>query len=147
MIMCLFILMSLAFHQENRVCWGWTFRGLHGYYTDEVENISFSIIWAFSEYQFYGIIINKDTNTQYTFQHFLMKLIEFRKEKSNIKDKSFWVIYDNASIYKAKSIANFAWHKKICMLTIPPYWPTLNAAEKLILSIKKKIWKYNDGGR
>ena len=147
MIINSFILMSLAFRQENRVYRGWTFRGLHRCFTDEVENISFSIIWAFSEYQLYGIIFNKHINTQYIFKYFLMKLIEFRREKSNIDDKNFWVINNNISIHKVKSIANFAWHKKISMLTIPSYCQTLNAVEKLILSIKKIIWKYNDEGR
>ena len=30
------------------------------------------------------------------------------------------------------------------MMTIPPYWPALNAAEKIILAIKQKMKKYED---
>ena len=33
------------------------------------------------------------------------------------------------------------------MATIPPYSPTLNAAEKIILAIKEKIKRYEDEGR
>ena len=68
--MNLFTSMNLATHQENRICGGWAPKGSHGYIEDEVENISFRVIWAFSEHQFYGIVINPQTNTQHTFQCF-----------------------------------------------------------------------------
>ena len=67
-----------------------------------------------------------------------------KKKKSN--DEKCCIIYDNASIYKAKIIREFTLKKKIHVLTIPQYWPSLNAAEKLILGIKK-ILKYNDEGK
>ena len=56
--------MNSVIHQENRVCRGWVMKGLHGHYTEETENTSFSVIWAFFEYKFYWLIINK--NNKYT---------------------------------------------------------------------------------
>ena len=55
---------------------------------------------------------------------------------------NYCIIYDNASIHKTKLIQSISIESKITILTIPSYWPVLNAAEKLILGIKKKIFKY-----
>ena len=33
------------------------------------------------------------------------------------------------------------------MMTIPPYCPSLNAVEKLILSIKQKVYREIDNGK
>ena len=131
----------------SRVCRGWAAKGSHGYFTDNVENMSFSVIWAFSEYKFYGLIINKEANNQYMFKHFLMKLMDTRKKEIGISNRKCWIIYDNASIHKTKALQRFAISSQISILTIPPYWLALNAAEKLILSIKKKNFQYNDEGR
>ena len=141
------MLMNLAIHQENRVWWGWTLKGSHGYFTDEVENTSFSLICGFSENKFYGLIVNKETNTHHTFKHFLIKLIKLRELQTIQTNDKYWIIYDNASIHKTKSIKELATKMKIRVLTIPPYCPVLNAAENFILSIKKKIIKYNEEGR
>ena len=138
---------NLAIHQENRIWRGWAFKGSHGHFIDDVENISFSVIWAFSEHKFYRLIINPQTNNQHTFQHFLMKLMDARKKEIENINNKFCIIYYNASIHKTKAIQRFAIINRLSILTIPPYWPVLNAAEKLILSIKKKIVKYNDEGR
>ena len=45
------------------------------YFTDEIVNMSFSIIWALSNHKFYEFIIKIRLNTQYTFQNFLNKLV------------------------------------------------------------------------
>ena len=64
------MLMNLIIHLGNRVCRGCTLKGSHGYFVDEGDIILFSVIWAFSEYKFYGLIINQHTNTQYEFYFF-----------------------------------------------------------------------------
>ena len=65
----------------------------------------------------------------------------------NDSKRNYCIIYDNASIHKIKLIQSISIESKITILTIPSYWPVLNAAEKLILGIKKKIFEYNDQGR
>ena len=71
--------MNLVILLRSRVCRGWTLKGSHGYFVDEVEDMTFTVILAFSEKHFYGFIINKGTNTQQTFYHFLSKLIDASK--------------------------------------------------------------------
>ena len=122
-------------------------KGLHWHYTEETENILFSVIWAFSEYKFYGLIINKNTYTYLTFLYFLIQIKSLRESRVDNKDDKYCIIYDNPNIHKTKVIKKFAEKNKIKILTIPPYWPVLNAAEKLILSMKKKIQKWNDERR
>ena len=130
---------NLSIHQENKIWRGWTFKGSHRHFIDDVENISFSVIWAFSENKFNGLIINPQINNQYTFQHFLRKLMDSRKKEIENINKKFCIIYDNASFHKTKGIQKFAIINRLIILTIPPYWPVLSKAEKLILSIKKKF--------
>ena len=36
-------------------------KGSHGLIADKIENVSFSVIWAFSEHWFYRIVINPQT--------------------------------------------------------------------------------------
>ena len=62
-------------------------------------------------------------------------------------DREFVVVWDNATIHKSKLVKEFLEDTQTLMVTIPPYWPALNPAEKLILAIKQKVGKYEDGGK
>ena len=62
-------------------------------------------------------------------------------------NRKYVILCDNATIHKAKQVRNYLESSKILMVTIPPYSPTLNAAEKIILAIKEKIKRYEDEGR
>ena len=79
---------NLVILQESRVFRGWTLKGAHGYYADKMENISFSIILAFSGYKFYWLIINKSTNIPHIFHHFLVELIAIRERVQNNSDNN-----------------------------------------------------------
>ena len=57
--------------------------------------------------------------------------IYFSWDKGN-----FYIIWDNATIHKSKIIYNFLIENDTPLIKIPQYCPTLNAAEKVILSIK-----------
>ena len=65
----------------------------------------------------------------------------------NRGNESNWIICDNTTIYKSKLIVEFLTSNNIWIITIPPYCPSLNAVEKLILSIKQKINKEIDCGK
>ena len=132
------ILMNLAIHKK-KIWRGWSFKGSYEYFIDDVESISFSVIWVFLEHIFYGLIINPNANDKQTFYHFLLKLMDVRKKEIRSRDMRISIILDNASIHKSKNIQKFALKNKISILAIPPYWPVLNAAEKLILNINKKV--------
>ena len=57
---------------------------------------------------------------------------------------------DNATIiYKSSLVRRFFINEEseVLMITTPPYYPLLNAAEKIILAIKEKWKKYDNEGR
>ena len=53
--------------------------------------------------------------------------------------KELIIILENVSSHKTKMVSKFVENSKIMMLTIPPYEPFLNPAEKFILAVKSKI--------
>ena len=71
--------MNLSSRRVNRVYRGWIYKGKHNGILEKYNNLSFSAILAFSEQNFYGILINKDSNDSFTFKYFLSKLIETRR--------------------------------------------------------------------
>jgi transposase len=48
---------------------------------------------------------------------------------------------DNAAVHRAEGVNEWAASKQIKLLTLPPYSPELNPAEKIISSIKAKVKK------
>ena len=76
-------------------------------------------------------------------------IILLRQEKVYLnRDKErYCIICDNATIHKSKLISEFLIANHVSMITIPPHCPALNAAEKLILSIKQKVNKEIDNGK
>ena len=65
----------------------------------------------------------------------------------NRENENYWIICDNSTIHKSKLITKFLTSNNIWMITIPPYCTSLNAVEKLILSIKQKVNKEIDSGK
>ena len=70
-------------------------------------------------------------------------------EESNfgMTDSKYLVIWDNSSIHKSGLIKSLWQQKAISILTIKPYSPSLNVAEKTILELKTKVYKMVDDGR
>ena len=52
-----------------------------------------------------------------------------------------WIVLDNASLHKSKDTIKFIRKNSIKLISIPPYSPQLNAAEKMIALIKSKLRK------
>ena len=78
---------------------------------------------------------------------FWANLLILEEASFNRENESYWIICDNATIHKSKLITGFLTANNIWMITIPPYCPSLNAIEKLILSIKQKVNKEIDNGK
>ena len=69
-----------------------------------------------------------------------------KKISFNKNDKDYYIICDNATIHKSKFIKDYLISNGLWMMIIHPYCPSLNAVEKLIISIKQKIYKEVDNG-
>ena len=132
---------------RNNIHRGWAFKNQRPNIIANIEGFSMYFIIAASDIHFYGIIGNEGSNNQHTFIHFLWNVLKARSDDFKINSSKFLFIIDNASIHKTSSVADLAKEHKIKLLTIPPYSPSLNAAEYFIQSIKSKMKRTQRFGR
>ena len=59
--------------------------------------------------------------------------------RTDLNKKKFILVSDNASVNVRDEVSKFASSSGLQMMTIPPYWPAMNPAEKVINLIKTKI--------
>lgn len=76
-----------------------------------------------------------------TYLEFLQNHIQRFGEGSVDGDEATVVIMDNAAQHRAEGVNEWAVENRIRLLTLPPYSPELNPAEKIINSIKSKVRK------
>ena len=138
---------EFSINDRNFNHYGWWEKGRQGYIDCMMENFSMTFFWAFSRQQFYGIMGNKESNNSASFIYFIKKLFESRAKCSTTTDLKPILVFDNATIHKSKDWTKFYHDNKIIVLTIPPYEPALNPAEKLILAIKTKIKSSREKGK
>ena len=74
-----FTFTNSSFHLVIRIYWGWGYKEEHSITWENNSALSFSAILAFSEFYFYGILVNEGLNDSYTFRHFLEWLNETRR--------------------------------------------------------------------
>ena len=76
-----FTLTNSCFHPIIRTYRWWGNKRKHSGTWESNCALSFSAILAFSEFYFYGILVNEGSNGSYTFRHFLDKLTEVRRDQ------------------------------------------------------------------
>ena len=79
-----------------------------------------------------------------TFWKCYPKLEDISLNKDN---KYYFFICDNTTIHRSNLIRNYLKSNGLWMMTIAPYFPELNAVEKLILSFKQKVYREIDNGK
>ena len=139
--------MNLIYHLETNKFYGWAFKDLKPSVTLSFDNTSYSFIIAVSSTHFYGIMGWEGSTTAPLFIYFLSKVWRWRRVDYDINNNRCWYILDNASIHKTSEVQKFVAKNKICMITIPPYSPSLNAAELFINAIKSKLKQKQLSGR
>ena len=70
--------MSSAFLLGNRVYRGWALKRKPAYISLDYQDASFTLIVAFSEYNFYGIMLNQSSNDSKIILHFIANLFGAR---------------------------------------------------------------------
>ena len=89
----------------------------------------------------------EDTNTSYIVRHYLRSLYEDKIISDESQENRTIVVWDNAPVHSSNITTEFAKSANLRVLTIPPYTPCLNPAEKLINSIKMKLKKLQADGK
>ena len=112
----------------------WAQKRKPGYYTLSPGSFQATFMIAFSAKWIYGVLA---TNETFNSENFICYL----KTIHNYADKEFVVIWDNSKVHVAKHVQEYLYKSKVWAITIPPYWPFINAWEKLILIIKNRVRK------
>ena len=115
--------------------------GYKGFIKASTERLYFNITIAFSKKKIYGIMINKNAQDYDSFIYFLRWLMIDKQLEDKYENSKWWIIADNAKIHTYVKIQNWWKESKVRLITIWPYSPSLNPAEKLISTIKNKLKK------
>ena len=98
--------------------------------------MSFKI--ALSDRKVEAIMASSNSITKKVVTKFVSNLwAKLRKERAGMENAC--LIYDNTSCHINKEVNEFLQRKEICVLSIPPYSPQLNWAEKVIAYIKNRL--------
>ena len=130
---------EFSVNERNFNNYSWWEKGKQEYVDYLMDNFSMTFILAISEQRFYGTMGNKEFNNCVSLIQFLIKTFECRSKFITIEYFKSFIVWDNASIHKSRDCLKIYIDSEITVLTIPPFEPTLNPAEKLILAIKTKI--------
>ena len=105
--------------------------------------MSFEITFSASGVK--GIMASSKSINTTSFIWFLEDMLNHITEKGVSRDK-ICIIFDNSSVHTNGDSAEFMMTKKIKWVTIAPYSPQLNPAEKLIALVKNRLkqWWLNE---
>ena len=127
--------------------YGWGLRGKKRGLNVVNDSFSMSFIIAMSREKIYGWAgLDHTTNTE-SYKRFIYNLFKNRVTTNSIKLKDPVIVCDNCSIHKSQGFNSFIQDCQVRVVTIWPYWPSLNPVEKLILSIKKMLKTYTLQGK
>ena len=102
------------------------------------EPCQFSFIVTISDHRLEGVLASSVSIKTQVFNLFILDVwTKIAEEGADMKKTCF--IMENASLYVSNTSTEFANKYKIRWITIPPYSPQLNAAEKAITVIKAKL--------
>ena len=90
-----------------------------------------SFILSLSEYKIYGIMGAEETINTKTIKHYVESMLVERNLSKENRKRSFALVWDNASVNASSEAAKFYIGSRIKVITIVPYTPALNPAEKL----------------
>ena len=119
--------------------YNWDIKGNKNYLIGTSENVTLNFIVAISTCGTYGLLWTESTGDSDFSINFITELWKWRNDNKNLKNKKFVFLMDNSSIHTSIQFCKFLKSAKLREITICPYSPHLNPAEKLIQSIKGKL--------
>ena len=120
--------------------YGWAPRGRWGYKQLIPGKFQATFMLAFSVKKIYGVMATIGTFNAQKFIYFLSKIASTAQDK-------YAVIWDNSKVHVASEVKKYLREQELWIISIPPYWPYVNAWEKLILIIKQRIRMIERTGR
>ena len=102
------------------------------------ESLTMAFVVAISKSKIEGILASAGSIVSKSFWIFLGEMAEATKSEDKSVEQTCF-IFDNASLHHSKEFLKFSKERRIRCLTIPPYLPQLNPAEKIIAAIKARM--------
>ena len=99
-----------------------------------------SFVVALSNMRVEGLMASTTSIISKSFCLFIKDLKEAYNRYDYQNNKTYF-IFDNCSLHRSKDFKQFAYEHSVRWISIPPYTPQLNPAEKIIAVIKSKIRK------
>ena len=130
---------EFSLQARNNNLYGWWRKGNDRWVKIYPSSFSMSFVVAFSSRKFYGIIGTSETFNSIMFGYFINELVRIIKSEMDLDSRDWMLVMDNASIHKSLKIKSIIKGRRIRMMFITPYEPSLNPAEKLIMAIKAKL--------
>ena len=125
-------------NMNNRTMYNRSPRGKPALLSVERGSWAVSFVIALSSRQIEGIMASTWSIKTVTFNWFLRDVWNiFQNEGINAQNA--WFIFDNASIHRNSKSIVFMEKYGLRWISIPPYSPQLNLAEKVIAIIKNKL--------
>ena len=125
---------------------GWTKKGEKGFITVDSKDFSMSFFWALSKTRVLGLMGKEETNKSEIVKHYLKCMFQDLNNRDISQAKRTIIVWDNAPVHTSNATIEFIRSAKLRVLSIPPYTPSLNPAEKLINAIKMKLKKFQANG-
>ena len=126
---------------------GWTRKGRKGYMGIDTHNFQMSFVWGVSNKRLNGLMGVLGKWNSAVFKHYLKQIFSELELSERLTDNERIIVWDNASIHLSDMASGFISSSKLRVITIPPYNPVLNPAEKLINCIKMKLRKAHGMGK
>ena len=130
---------EFSLQSRNNSLYGWWRKGYDRWVRSYPSSFSMSFVVAFSSSKFYGIIGTSDSFNSIMFGYFINELVRIIQNDMDRDLRDWMLVMDNSSIHKSLYIKDIIKGRKIRMMFITPYEPSLNPAEKLIMAIKTKL--------
>ena len=130
---------EFSINLRNKSVYGWAPRGNYGFQQSHIDDFNMSFIIEFSIDRVYGVLGTTSTHSHKSFITFISNILDYRVYRLKGVDSRLAIVCDNASIHKSKEVKEYLNKTEVQIMTIWPYSPALNPAEKMILFIRQKI--------
>ena len=138
MITTQFLLTSFIWILNSTSLYNWSKRGVSSTLAINADQWSMSFIVAISSQRVEGLLASTGSIISKSFWLFIKDVKDSNMHLNNWNKKTCF-IFDNSSLHRSQEFKKFINKNEVRWISIPPYTPQLNPAEKIIVVIKAKI--------
>ena len=131
---------------KSSTLYNWSLKGYSAIISVDPDPWVMSFAVALSRKRVEWILASNKSIDSTMFKWFMQDVVNMKNKERDYSNK-LWFIMDNSPIHCSIEWKDFMKNSKVRWITIPPYSPQLNAAEKLIWLVKgssvKSGWEIN----